>query len=288
MLFGGVEKHSSANPGHSKATNAAPSGDEIPSLFCWTKMGVEAGQELGAIVRRKNLEREAGGGVFVWGIGNSLGPTIRSLGLIEGRLPILFSPIHSKARAVDVHPEALIIWLSYFDEKGQVVALPRHSLVTSRADAGPQSLEKRHYALLCHSDKSLLDEERGWISFDELANATTNKGLGFSQVTALVKRMPTGSAKQEKGGRTYQVPFRAQLFSPYCVRLTDGVVVPSRIAGEISGAANTLDAEEWKSFVHSLKALALGMKARQEEEAAPLFRLTAALHSESLLPAQIW
>jgi 4-aminobutyrate aminotransferase-like enzyme len=45
----------------------------VPDIFCWTKMGTEAGQTLGTILRRKELERQAGSGIFAWGIGNSLG-----------------------------------------------------------------------------------------------------------------------------------------------------------------------------------------------------------------------
>jgi len=288
MLFGGFENYSAANQGHSKSTNYTSLGNEIPSLFCWTKMGVEAGQELRSIIRRKELEREAGDGVFVWGIGNSLGPTIRGLGLKQGRLPVLFSPIQSKPRNVDIRPEALLIWLSYIDETGRVVALPQHSLVTSRAESGSVGLEKRHYALLCRSEKSLLEEEDGKIAFCELANATSNKSLGFSQVTALVKRFPVGPEQREKPGRTYHVPFRAEIFSPYCVRLTDGVVVPARFAQEITEAANTLDAGEWKTFVHSLKSLAIEVKVRQQEEGGPLFQIASAIHSESLMPSPSW
>lgn len=40
------------------------------TLVCWSRMQAEAGQSLDAIVRRKELEREANGGLFLWGVGN--------------------------------------------------------------------------------------------------------------------------------------------------------------------------------------------------------------------------
>jgi hypothetical protein len=39
-------------------------------LICWTRMQSEAGQQLDAIMSRKELERRAGGGIFFWGVGN--------------------------------------------------------------------------------------------------------------------------------------------------------------------------------------------------------------------------
>ena len=45
--------------------------------FVWTKMGVESGEDLAKIIRRKESERIAGRGIFWWGIGNSLGAAVR-------------------------------------------------------------------------------------------------------------------------------------------------------------------------------------------------------------------
>ena len=44
---------------------------EIPSTFCLTKVGRYSGQEAPQILRRKELERQAGNGVFWWGVGES-------------------------------------------------------------------------------------------------------------------------------------------------------------------------------------------------------------------------
>jgi hypothetical protein len=47
------------------------------TVFVWTKMGVESGEKLEQIVRRKEAERVKGNGQFWWGVGNSLGPAVR-------------------------------------------------------------------------------------------------------------------------------------------------------------------------------------------------------------------
>lgn len=243
------------------------SSSELPGLFCWTKMGVEAGQDLRSILRRKELERQAGDGVFVWGIGNSIGPTIRGIVPQDCTLPVLFSPIQSKPRLVDSKPAALVIWLSYLDEMGDLHPLPEHALVTSRGDDSVGMSSKRHYALLCKSANSLLEEGSSEVDFDELRNATTCKGLGFSQVTALVRRMPGTTSKTESQGRRYQVPFQAELFAPYCVRLADGVALPAILAEEIAETARTASPAEWAEFVQCLRAMARASR----RESMPLF-----------------
>lgn len=250
----------STSTGHQASSRDTPHSDHhatdlgrLPGVFCWTKMGVEAGQDLSSILRRKELERQAGGGDFVWGIGNSIGPTIRDLGWKEPTLPVLFSPIQSKPRVVDSQPSAVILWMSYLDEGGNVVPLPPHTLVTSRADEHANSNQKRHYALFCHSRKSLLDDERCNVDFNELINATSNKGLGFSQVTALVKRVPRTQTAKDCNSKTYKVPFRADLYSPFCVRLADGVRVDASLADEIAEISVVLSPSEWAGYVIKLK-----------------------------------
>ena len=39
--------------------------------ICWTRMQSEAGEGLPKILRRKDLERRAGAGLFFWGVGNA-------------------------------------------------------------------------------------------------------------------------------------------------------------------------------------------------------------------------
>lgn len=74
--------------------------------FVWTKMGVESGEGLEQIVRRKEAERVAGNGQFWWGIGNSLGPAVREAARAQrGRVPVLFSVMLGKPKVADSAPE---------------------------------------------------------------------------------------------------------------------------------------------------------------------------------------
>lgn len=233
-----------------------PTNETVPDLFCWTKMGVEAGQSLESIIRRKELERQSGNGVFVWGIGNSLGGVLREVGAPSKTIPLLFSPIQSKPRPVDVNPAGLIIWLSYMDELGRIRQLPEHVLVTSRGEDNISASGKRHYALFCHSDRSLLEHQALEVSFDELRNASSGKALGFSQVTALVRHSRLDNDANVKG-RKYSVPFQADLFGPYCVRLMEGVCKPGYLADQIAEVAKHASPIEWADYVRSLRKNAM-------------------------------
>jgi hypothetical protein len=46
--------------------------NHLPEAFVWTRFGTEAGQTIDRILARKEAERIANGGLFLWGIGNSV------------------------------------------------------------------------------------------------------------------------------------------------------------------------------------------------------------------------
>src|SRR5947207_486961 len=65
-------------------TRLHPSGivehvTDIPPFFCWSKVGDEAGEPIARIIARKEAARAADGGVFLWGIGQSVGAGVRLL-----------------------------------------------------------------------------------------------------------------------------------------------------------------------------------------------------------------
>jgi|SRR5580693_804078 hypothetical protein len=86
-----------------------------PTVFCWTKMQAEAGQPLAHILRRKDLERSAGDGVFFWGIGNSLGTRILDLLGASGCPVVVFSTMRSKPKSEDASPDSVLRWTGYLD-----------------------------------------------------------------------------------------------------------------------------------------------------------------------------
>jgi hypothetical protein len=182
----------------------------LPPAFCWTRFGSEAGQSIDEILLRKERERVANGGVFLWGIGNSISSGIQQLVLSVSRPEVLFSPIKGRARLVDREPPFVVCWRAAETMEGEPFELPPGTLVTSRG--GPR---RAHYALVCFSDIPLCRSESGpSLGFDGLRNLLSGRPLGASQVTAVVNRNG-----REGDGRQYTVPFRATLVSPYFVRL---------------------------------------------------------------------
>jgi hypothetical protein len=198
----------------------------LPISFVWSKFGTEAGQTIGSILQRKERERVGNNGIFYWGIGNAVGPSVAALVAQTDDPEVLFSPIKSPARTEDVRPECVVTWTSATGLDGEPHALPFSSLITSRFSAGRQ----HHYALVCSSDRPLTDGRTEGlppsrsIFPEELSNLLTGRPLGASQVTAVVQRRAQDSAM----GTTYPVSFRARLVPPYFVRLS----APRPISGD--------------------------------------------------------
>jgi len=192
----------------------------VPNYFVWTRHGTEAGQPVDDIFRRKESERGVNGGLFFWGVGNAVGPSILELLRKVDCPEVLFSPIRSAPRRQDVTPESVVEWTAALGLDGEPYQLPSMSMITSRFHVD----RPRHYALVCYSDSPLglslgsTDSER--VVPGELRNILTRRSLGASQVTAVVERWPGIS-----GGAEYPVTLRAKLVPPYYIQLT----VPKRI-----------------------------------------------------------
>jgi len=189
----------------------------VPRCFVWTRFGTEAGQSISDILRRKETERSANGGVFYWGIGNAVGPSILELLRLSDEPEVLFSPIKSAPRRDDVSPESVVAWTAAAGLDGEPYRLPLWSLITSRFNVG----RPRHYALVCRSDSSLVngpaEQTTDKIAIGELTNLLTGRPLGASQVTAVVRRR----AQYAPVTAEYSVNFRAKLAPPYFIQLSD-------------------------------------------------------------------
>lgn len=187
---------------------------EFPQCFCWTRFGDEAGQSMAEILARKELERRANGGVFLWGIGNAVGPGMRKLLQIVPEPLVVFSPIKGRPRRSDSSPSLVAAWTAAETMRGCPYQLPPGSMVTSRLD--PAHSKPSHYALVCYSDKPLAPAASGpRIGFTSLRNITTGNRLGASQVTAVVR--VAGDTEVQDGG--YQVAWTARLAEPHFIRL---------------------------------------------------------------------
>ena len=199
----------------------------LPHLFCWSKFGAEAGQTADQILKRKEEERRRNDGIFLWGIGNSLGSAVTELVHRSSRPEILFSPIKGTARGCDTQPEELLAWRSAETWAGDEFALPTWSLVTSRQDR--ERPKHTHYALICYSAAPLeLGVSCQHLDFAYLRNLATGHRLGASQVTAVVERGQHAVGAH----RMYPVAFRATLVAPFFVRLRNPVSIPPRPSGD--------------------------------------------------------
>jgi hypothetical protein len=192
--------------------------EQLPTLFCWTRFGTEAAEPIEAILTRKEKERVSNNGVFLWGIGNAIGPSITELIQRALNPEVLFSPIKSAPKHKDVKPAAVAAWTSAVGLDGSPFNLPKHSLVTSRYDA--TASRQSHYALVCFKNTSLTlvrSEEK--LLFSRLRNLKTGRPVGASQVTAVVERIE----REATDLAGYDVAIRASLVYPYFVRLADPV-----------------------------------------------------------------
>jgi hypothetical protein len=185
---------------------------------CWSRMQAEAGQDLRAIVRRKELERCAGDGLFFWGVGNAPPVTANTLARLRQPVPAVFSIMKSRPKAIDVNPTRTVAWRRYVDVDGIVRPVPKHSLVTSRGDSasGPKT---KHFALMCWSDRPL-GLQYGQ-PFDPAAFRNASEAgapVGSSQVTALLKR-----TSNYIGPTCYEANLAALLVGGYWVRLADPI-----------------------------------------------------------------
>lgn len=193
----------------------------IPRFFCWTRFGTEAAQPIDQILARKEEERIANEGLFLWGIGNAIGPSVKELIRRCANPEVLFSPIKSPPRRKDVEPAAVVAWTSGETLTGDFFRLPEHSLVTSRHD--PNSPRAVHYALVCFRSEPLMparsDEQ---ITLSGLRNLLTGRPIGSSQVTAVVESDGT----EPQSDRAYEVAIRAELTFPYFVQLRERMALP--------------------------------------------------------------
>lgn len=189
---------------------------DLPDLFCWTKFGTEAGEAIESILARKDAERRANGGTFLWGIGNAVGPSIRQLVDETAEPRVIFTPMLSRAAVRDVSPSSVVSWHGGTGLDGHPFEVPSHSLVTSRQSTSRQS----HYALVCASDNVLTLNNDRFVRFAaaDVCNLRSGQRVGSSQVTSVVRRIACAVSTIQSA---YRVTFSARLVAPFFVQLTE-------------------------------------------------------------------
>lgn len=203
----------------------ADAGKWLPLAFCWTKYGTEAGEGADSILRRKDDEREKNGGLFLWGIGNAIGPSVRQLVDEVGSPQVVFTPMLSRATQKDVAPAGVARWHSGLGLDGKAFQIPTSAVVTSRLG----NSRGWHYALVCRSllplaPLSARNIAPSSFASTEVQNLRSGAGVGPSQVTSVVRRVP---GRVGADGRRYRVSFVADLVHPYLVRLTECSITTS-------------------------------------------------------------
>jgi hypothetical protein len=223
----------------------------LSPTFCWTKMGTESGEELTAIVTRKEWERQLGQGTFFWGVGQSLGSVPQAAAEKLGHLPAIFSPMYSRPQAIDIAPGEIALWTASAAADGTITPLPPHALVTSRATLPSGKRKLNHYALACKADAPLTVHLGARVYPESLTNYGTGRRLGGSQVTAIVDRTETGTTSASAG---YPVAFIVELAAPYQLKLAEPRILAAEESAQIDNVSRTGDLAAWKALVEELRA----------------------------------
>lgn len=233
--------HLKTNNSQGRATIAT-----LPSKFCWTKMGDEAGQGLSGIISRKDTERQLGDGIFFWGIGTPLGERIWSFIKSTDNPQVFFSPMKAKPKTIDINPDKVFAWTAYVDRHGRKHVMPDHALVTSRGTAREKTKDY-HYALVCHKHTQLEAELWPAVCSETLRNYKTGKRLGYSQVTSIVE----STGESDSCTLDYSISFGADLVAPFYVKLVDPVEIPRKLWSEANDlwAENRFCMAGWKEWL---------------------------------------
>lgn len=214
-------------------------------------MQAEAGQDIGNIIARKELERRASGGLFFWGIGNAPNRAIGTLAVNCEDIDVVFSLMKTRPAARDVAPAGIFTWWTYIDNRDVERALPPHVLVTSRMKTSA-AIKSVHYALVCRSAKELrLEDSEAFdpSAYRNLSNA--GRPVGNSQVTALVVR--TRSESLLSG---YRVNLRAKLAGGYWVKLGRPCILGDKARAALLSActhAGEIDCADWIRVVSKIR-----------------------------------
>ncbi len=209
--------------------------------FVWTRMQAEGGQRLHKILELKEAERQAGNGLFWWGVGNSLGVALgehaRAAG---GTLPVIFSEMTSAADKRDRSPEQVFHWRAWCDAEGKEHDIPAHVLEWSRGAEGKES----HYALVCYSEAPLVS---GLQLFD--AKACRNY-LGNAPGPRQVTQLLASGLDADHSDGSYERGFRATLVSPWMVKMVSPREMTS---AERERQRAWTPGADWPTFVASFR-----------------------------------
>jgi hypothetical protein len=216
-------------------------------------MQAESGQDIQGIIARKELERQAGDGLFFWGIGSAPSRSIKTFAARNEDIDVVFSLMKSRPNVRDVAPANTLVWQTYFDLDDVERPLPPHVLVTSRMEIG-SGTKRVHYALMCWTDKELRFGDHGAFDPSAYRNIGDAGGpVGSSQVTALIIR-----TRPESPVSDYRINFRAKLTGTYWVKLGRPCLIAAEARADITSAsarATEMDRREWNRLVSEIRSI---------------------------------
>jgi hypothetical protein len=228
----------------------------IPTAFIWTKIGPDSSQSVDPILRRKELERLAGDGVFWRGVGEISAPnSVREAWRIAHTRTVLATetrlatktrqnPTVNNRRISNDNP--IFTW-SHFDHEGRIKRIPSHVVVTSDK---PNS----YYALVCSTETTALSHFEGtplWASTYE--HLTTKKPITPQHRQ---NTFPVRHVSSSKIGKPYYVAFRARLQEPYyCVQLHGQRELSEQEVEQLhSISEDGVSVEGWVTFANAIRA----------------------------------
>jgi len=194
--------------------------DTLPKQFCWTRFGTESGEPIESIVSRKQHER-ASAGLFLWGIGNAIGPSEPSLLALEHPPPVVFSPMLSDYKDIDVNLECPVFWTEAVGFDGEPWQILSGVACSSRGSTG-KGMKRKHYALVCRSDTplQLATDDGPRLDVRALRNLGHGSMIGGLQRTAVVERVEPATDPR------YRIAMIAELAYPYFVELRAPIPIP--------------------------------------------------------------
>lgn len=223
----------------------------IPDQFVFTKMQTDAGEDINAIRKRKELERIAGG-TFWWGVGESKGQAIEMLRRTISHPEVLFSQMPSRPSAQSREPGEVFLWQSFRTPQGERPLPPNVAVISGGTRNGAP--KTRYYALVCESPSSILMNGGGTIDAVKLINiGESGRPVGSSQVTAVVRHSSETAAL---GARPYEITARATLAFPFFAELTNPRTLSSaelRLLYDVGG--NGKNVEDWLAVTKQLRHL---------------------------------